>query len=470
MHLAHKDTRTNSTRINACKGANFQPFDIGHKNHIALINPDSAFWALIKKNKLGAVVTDPKFADSFDAKSAQFLKEMQTLRFELKPSTVYFNPTDRCNLNCSYCYIPEKMRHDGANMSKDTMFKTLDKIKLYFDGVGMNGRKPAIIFHGAEPMMNKEAIFPAMAAYKDVFTFAIQTNATLLDNESAAFLKEHCEGVGISLDGATPEIADRTRKDWSGKGQYGKVTETIAMLKDHPGFNVICTATSENMESLTEMVDFLHASEVKVCMLNALRCTQERSRSLKPDEMTFAGHYLKALERTYELYQKTGRKLVVANFSNILLAILAPTARNLMCDISPCGGGRCFFAVAASGDMFPCSEFVGVKSFKGGNILTDKIEDVMNSAPFKAVTSRRVEDITPCATCSIRHFCGSPCPAEANEMNGSLQKPGAFCEFHAEQAAYAFRLIADNKQDAFLLDNWNKGIKTVFDADSDMAI
>jgi hypothetical protein len=36
---------------------------------------------------------------------------------------------------------------------------------------------------------------------------------------------------------------------------------------------------------------------------------------------------------------QTGRKLVDANFANILIAILAPTARRLMCDISPCGGG-----------------------------------------------------------------------------------------------------------------------------------
>ena len=458
----------NTTKINACDGASFLPFDIGHKSHIALISPDTAFWTLVRKSKLGEFLTSAELPNAFAAKSAEFAKEMKYLRFGLKPSTVYFNPTDRCNLNCSYCYIPEKMRKSGDNMSKDKLFSALDKLKVYFDKIGMDGRKPNIIFHGAEPMMNKEAIFPAMEQYKDVFTFAIQTNATLLDEESAAFLKEHCEGIGISLDGPTPEIANKTRRDWAGNGQSEKVVKTISVLNGHHGFNVICTVTSENIGSLNEMVDFLHSAGVKVCMLNALRCTQERSRHLKPEEFNFAKSLCSALDRTYELYQKTGRKLVVANFANILLAILAPTARNLMCDISPCGGGRCFFAVAASGDMFPCSEFVGVPRFKGGNLFDGSIESAMESEPFKAVTSRRVEDITPCKSCAIRHFCGSPCPAEAHEMNGSLQKPGAFCQFHAEQAAYAFRLIADGKQDAFLLDNWNKGIKSVFDAEKDL--
>jgi len=61
-----------------------------------------------------------------------------------------------------------------------------------------------------------------------------------------------------------------------------------------------------------------------------------------------------------------------------------------------------------------------------------------------------------------RDFCGSPCPAEAHEMNGGMHRTGAFCEFYEEQVRYAFRLIADDKVDAFLWDGWNKGLKDTF--------
>jgi hypothetical protein len=44
----------------------------------------------------------------------------------------------------------------------------------------------------------------------------------------------------------------------------------------------------------------------------------------------------------YELYQETGRRLPIGKLANILMAIIAPGARRLMCDISPCGGGRGF--------------------------------------------------------------------------------------------------------------------------------
>ena len=85
----------------------------------------------------------------------EFLKEMQTLRFGLKPSAVYFNPTDRCNFNCTYCYIPEKMRKHGANMSAEKLIEGLSILKRYFKTTVPKGRNPQIIFHGAEPLTSK---------------------------------------------------------------------------------------------------------------------------------------------------------------------------------------------------------------------------------------------------------------------------------------------------------------------------
>jgi uncharacterized protein len=79
------------------------------------------------------------------------------------------------------------------------------------------------------------------------------------------------------------------------------------------------------------------------------------------------------------------------------------------------------------------------------------------------VTGRRVEQIEPCRRCAIRHFCGSPCPAEAHEMNGGMDQPGAFCELYEEQVRYALRLIADGHQDAYLWDGWDQDTETVLD-------
>ena len=451
--------------INTGNGPTFQLLDIGHDEYVTLIDPDSAFWMLVKKEKLPEIISDKSFLDTYLEKSKEFINEMNVLRFELEPSAVYFNPTQRCNLNCSYCYIPEDMRRNGIHMTKNKMMKSLEMLKNYFTKTIQMGRKAQIIFHGSEPLLNKDALFEAIEAYKETFDFGIQTNATLLTKEDIDYLVSRNISIGISLDGHEKKVADKTRHTWNGDSVFSKVISVMDNLRGYQNYSVITTVTTENMYTLTEIVDFFHKYEVPTCMLNMVRCTQKSSRSIKPMDSEVAKMFINALERTHELYQKTGRKLVVANFANILISIIAPTARRLMCDISPCGAGRSFFAIAANGDIFPCSEFIGIEEFKGGNLFKDTIADALQSKPFKKVITRKVENISPCSKCAIRHFCGAPCPAEAYMLNGEINTTGAFCGFYEEQVRYAFRLIADGKEDDFIWDEWDAGTKETYNID-----
>ncbi|MDD4890298.1 MAG: peptide-modifying radical SAM enzyme CbpB [Phycisphaerae bacterium] len=447
---------------NSGNGPTLVPIEIGHDDYLALIDPDTAFWSLVGRGDLAGTLGGGKLLNAYRRKAAAFADEMQTLRFGLKPSAVYFNPTERCNLDCKYCYIPRDMRRDGEHMPPDRLMDALARLKAFFARTAPKGRRPQIVFHGAEPMLAREAVFAGIDAFADDFLFGVQTNATLLDESAVKFLVDRNVSIGLSLDGPTSATADRTRTTWAGRGVFDHVVAAMDRLRGYANWSVIATVTSENLRSLTKLVDFFHRHEAPTCMLNVVRCTLPASRKVKPDDASAAKYFIAALDRTYELFQRTGRKLPVANFANILLAILAPTARRLMCDISPCGGGRCFFALAPDGGMFPCSEFIGLDSFRGGNLFTDDIESVLASKPFQLVTGRKVEDIDPCRRCAIRHFCGSPCPAEAHEMNGGMGRTGAFCEFYEEQVRYAFRQIADSRQEAFLWDDWDAGMKTTF--------
>jgi uncharacterized protein len=448
--------------VGSGNGPTFQPIDIGHPRYVAVIEPDTAFWALVQRDQLADIALGGDLARAYRQKAASFAAEMDTLRFGLKPSAVYFNPTERCNLNCAYCYIPETMRRHGQHMDRPRLLEALAILKRYFRSTMPKGSVPQIVFHGAEPMLNREAVFAGIERYGDDFRFGIQTNATLLDDAALAFLRDHDVSIGISLDAATAAIADRTRADWQGRGVHAQVTDALRRLKGYPAWSVICTISKANLRHLTKLVEFLHRHEVPTCLMNILRCTLPKARCVKPDDRSAAKSFLQALDRSWELYQQTGRKLIVGNFANILLAIVAPTARRLMCDLSPCGGGRCFFALATNGDLFPCSEFIGLKEFCGGNLFRDRIADVLVSEPFRRVTGRKVEAIDPCRRCAIRHFCGAPCPAEAYQMNGGMDQVGAFCEYYEEQVRYAFRLIAEEKIDDFLWDGWDRGMRQTF--------
>ena len=60
--------------------------------------------------------------------------------------------------------------------------------------------------------------------------YTIQTNATLLDEEWAAFFKEHDFLVGVSIDGPR-ELHDAYRVDKGGKGSFDKVMRGLDALR-----------------------------------------------------------------------------------------------------------------------------------------------------------------------------------------------------------------------------------------------
>jgi uncharacterized protein len=443
--------------------ATLTPVDIGHDRYMALTDPGTAFWALVDKTQVAATLAGGPLLDDYREKAGDFARELHALRFELKPSAVYVNPTELCNLDCTYCYLPSEMRRDGKHMPEDKLFEALDSLRSYFATVMPEGRRPRIIFHGSEPLMNRHAVFAAIEAFSDDFIFGLQTNGTLLDSSAIDFLTSRGVSIGLSLDGPEAAITDITRYTWSGRGVHDRVLAAMESLRGYDAWSVITTCTTENIAYLTRMVELFHAHEVPTCMLNTVRCTLPGARGVKPDDADMASALFAALKRSHELYLETGRKLVVADFANILLSILAPSARRLMCDISPCGGGRAFFALSADGGLYPCSEFIGLPRFRGGDLLKSGVEAALDSEGFRLVTGRNVDKFDPCRDCAIRHFCGSPCPAEAYEVNGSMDTTGAFCEFYQKQVRYAFRLIADGVVNDYLWDGWDDDTETVFD-------
>ena len=168
------------------------------------------------------------------------------------------------------------------------------------------------------------------------------------------------------------------------------------------------------------------------------------------------------MDTALELTQTTGRKIVISNFANTILSIIAPTARRLMCDITPCGAARRFFTVMADGTVAPCGEFIGLTDFQGPNIVEESVEQTMSADSFKTVRSRVVENITECSQCLYRNICGAPCPAEVYALSGDLNSVPPYCEFYKNTIDYAFRLIAEEKTNHLLQDAIHTNMTEVY--------
>ena len=203
-------------------GPAFQPIDIGHADYVAVVEPDTAFWALVRREKLAELALGGALPAAFARRRPGSPRKCTRLRFGLTPSAVYFNPTERCNLNCTYCYIPRADAPQRAAHVPGRAARCPGDAQRLLPRDGAQGTLPQIIFHGAEPLLNREAVFAGIERYGDDFRFGIQTNATLLDDAAVGFLRGHGVSIGISLDAPTAAVADRTRKNWQGQGVSGR--------------------------------------------------------------------------------------------------------------------------------------------------------------------------------------------------------------------------------------------------------
>jgi uncharacterized protein len=384
------------------------------------LEPDAVFWAIYDSEK-----ELDKVRKMWERYGDELGRDMEKYRFEVNPDTAYINVTDLCNANCPYCYIPEDVRKNGRSMSKDELYDILSRLE---------GTVDWIIFHGSEPLMAKDRIFDAINDFNFNFNFGIQTNAKLLEEEDMDFLMENNVNVGISLDSPYEDTNDFLR----GKGQFKAANKAIEHMSNYSRLNVITTINRYNYEHLEDMVEFL-AGKVGLVLMNPVRGTSEGGREIRAEPVKAAESFIKACRKAIDL-TKSGTRIVIGDFANIILGIIAPTSRVLQCDISPCGAGRRFFAIATDG-IYPCGEFIGLKEFR---VPAERLGGIVSE--FESVRNRVVEKIEECNTCPYRHICGAPCPAEVYAENGTMYAKSPYCDFYKRVIEFAIETIYRGEQ------------------------
>ncbi len=146
--------------------------------------------------------------------------------------------TERCNINCTYCYIFNKESSLYKQMPKQMTIQTVKSVAEFLrNGAVDTGAKVVrIIFHGGEPMMlpiqtfeDFCEIFIAEISSVAAVQFTIQTNGMLVNEEWISVFEKFSMGVGISLDGPKL-INDSNRIDHKGRGTYDRVIAGTNLL------------------------------------------------------------------------------------------------------------------------------------------------------------------------------------------------------------------------------------------------
>lgn len=147
--------------------------------------------------------------------------------------------TERCNINCSYCYMFNMGNDDFKKNPKYISFETIERIGVFlYEGIEENNITGLnIILHGGEPLLLGKERFTKLCQHflsklgaRTKLTLSLQTNAMLVDEDWINIFQEFNIEIGISLDGPQ-EYNDISRIDHNGNGTYERVLKGIAKLK-----------------------------------------------------------------------------------------------------------------------------------------------------------------------------------------------------------------------------------------------
>ena len=178
-------------------------------------------------------------------------------------------PTPFCNIDCSYCYLPD--RRSKAVVSTETLINMFTQI--FASGWVRDGI--SIVWHAGEPMVLPIEFYRSAFAIVDrlkppglALTHCFQTNGTLIDEAWCAFFAEQHVSVGVSIDGPK-HLHDRYRLTRSGRGTFDRAIAGARLLRRHGiPFHVISVLTSESLEAPGDLFDFYVAEGIEAVCFN----------------------------------------------------------------------------------------------------------------------------------------------------------------------------------------------------------
>ena len=157
--------------------------------------------------------------------------------------TVIMKPTNQCNLRCKYCYHADN-GYDKEKMTDQVLEKAIAVTAPFFKRVEYN-------WHGGEPLIMGLDFYERVLYYQKKYRQGpehhiintMQTNGTLITQETAEFIKKYGFGIGLSFDGPfndqTRGKTDYTLNAYDLLKQIDKRHGTISVIGAHNIHNLI---------------------------------------------------------------------------------------------------------------------------------------------------------------------------------------------------------------------------------------
>jgi uncharacterized protein len=334
-------------------------------------------------------------------------------------------PTPFCNINCSYCYLPD--RRSNAVVSKETLSNLFSEV--FASGWARDCL--SVVWHAGEPTVlpvefYRDA-FRTIAALKPAgisISHSFQTNGMLIDDAWCDFLLAEEVGVGVSIDGPR-HLHDRNRLTRSGQGTFDRTVAGIRLLRRRGvPFHVISVLSSASLKSPGEMFDFYVSEGIREVCFNVEESEGQHVSA------TFAQHDVEAEFSRFmtEFWRRSaaapGKITFIREVDHAIRQVLRPQDAVTSNQLTEPFAVTCMDVAGNISTFSP--ELLGLKNaeygdFLLGNINTDRLVDLL-AHPNLAKMRRDIDaGVELCRqNCQYFSVCGGGEPVNKLSENGSF--------------------------------------------------
>ncbi len=357
---------------------------------------------------------------------------------------VVIQPTPFCNLNCDYCYLPNRDLKESLPLALiDPIFKAI--LTSPFVGEFVD-----ICWHAGEPLAVPisfyEEVFERIELANKKYNkqeipiyHSVQSNGILINQAWCDLFKKYNISVGISLDG--PDfLHDSHRQTRTGLGSHESVMRGIRYLqKSNIYFNIIAVITQDSLDYADEMFKFFWDNGITDVAFN-MEEIEGINKTSSLDKIGTEKRYYQFMQRFWELTSQTNDQFKVREFESICGLIcdnqrLGKTDMNhpfAILNIDYLGNFSTFDPELLSVKTKPYGDFVL------GNILTDTLESVCYGEKFQKIYQDMLQGVNQCReTCDYFGVCGGGAGSNKYWENGG------FNSTETQACRYRIKLITD---------------------------
>jgi uncharacterized protein len=289
---------------------------------------------------------------------------------------------------------------------------------------GQSDGRCTVTFFGGEPLLElpllKQVVDFAQLNYRAKINFRMSTNGTMLNREILDYFLQHDIYFALSIDGSKTQH-DMLRHTANGRGSYDAIMQKLPdVLEFNPYTIAVSVIVPETTKYLADGAINLFAKGFRYVLQ-----TLDYSAKWSSRDMKVLKEQYQRLAKYYGESLKEGNKIYYSPFDQrINTHADKPYGKGDICDLA-----NTQIAIAPSGRIYPCVQFVGTDD---GKFVENSIGDVFrgfDTGRRKYFIEENYAEKEPCPSCALNGRCAVYCGCVNWRATGSLRIfPPVICE------------------------------------------